>query len=70
MASESNFGAGASANINSNLGTTAKDTDLDFIKGFEDLANIIIGILPGPSSWGSNKEFQIYFILHGNSILI
>lgn len=68
LASESNFGAGASANIDSNLGRTAKDSALGFIKGF-DLANII-GILPGPSSWGSHKEFQIYFILHGNSILI
>ncbi|KAM7317525.1 hypothetical protein ACRRTK_023827 [Alexandromys fortis] len=41
LASESNFGAGASANIDSNLGTTAKNPALDFIKSFNDLANII-----------------------------
>lgn len=57
LASESNFGAGSSANIDSNLGITAKNTALDFIKGLDDMANII-GILPGPSSWGLIRSFK------------
>lgn len=65
LASESNFGAGASANIDSNLGTTAKNPALDFIKSFNDLANII-GILPAPSSWGLTRSFKYisYYIFH------
>lgn len=63
LASESNFGAGASANIDSNLGTTAKNPALDFIKSFNDLANII-GILPAPRSWGLTRSFKyiLYFM--------
>ena len=54
MASESNFGAGASANIDSNLGTTAKNPALNFVNY---LANII-GIPPAPSSWGLTRSFK------------
>lgn len=64
----SNFGAGVSTHLDSNLEVAPKKIASSISNVVGILANII-GIPPGLSSWG-HKEFQIYFIFYGNSILI